>query len=96
MYATLLAPVLQRHEAEIDRRLDEARAKVGDSAAGYYQRSVAYVQRRFVQFVHSLPQQQDGAGGQPQGGGGGGGGYVPRSAHEAAAMAFVQQKPKAY
>ena len=38
VYGTVLAPLLQRHETEIDQRLDEARAKVGDSTYSYYQR----------------------------------------------------------
>lgn len=83
VYGTVLAPLLQRHETEIDQRLDEARAKVGDSTYSYYQRSIAYVQGRFVQFVHSLPQQGEQGQGQGQASS-----YVPRNAHEAAAMAY--------
>jgi hypothetical protein len=57
VYATFLAPLLQRHEAEVDRRLEEASARVGDAASSYYSRATSYAHDRFLHFVHSLPQQ---------------------------------------
>ncbi len=87
VYAALLAPLLQRHEVEIDRHLAEAHALVGDSASKYAAKATSYAQARFLQFVQSLPQQQ-----QPEGGGGTHSAYVPRNANEAAAMAFMTAK----
>ena len=57
VYATFLAPLLQRHEAEVDRRLAEASARVGDVAHSAYARATAYAHARFLQLVASLPQQ---------------------------------------
>jgi receptor expression-enhancing protein 1/2/3/4 len=84
-YEALLAPLLRRHEPEIDARLANASATVGQSVTRYGARASAYVQSRFVSFVHSLPQAPG------SGGGGGGGGFTPRTANEAAAMAFVKR-----
>ena len=57
VYSTFLAPLLQRHEAEVDRRLAEASALVGDVAHSAYARATAYAHARFLQLVASLPQQ---------------------------------------
>lgn len=38
MYGTIISPLLQRHETEIDRCLDEGKARVGDAAYTAYQR----------------------------------------------------------
>jgi receptor expression-enhancing protein 1/2/3/4 len=85
-YAALLAPLLQRHEPEIDRRLAEAQETVGSTASEYAAGVSGWVRQRFVSVVRSLP--QEGA----QGGSkAGGGGYVPRTASEAAAMAYMQR-----
>lgn len=96
VYAALLAPLLQKHEVEIDKRLDEVTQTVGTSATRYLSQASGYVQRRFLQFVHSLPTQPAAGGGAGTpghaAGGGGHGGYVPRNANEAAAMAFMTAK----
>ena len=84
-YAALLAPLLRRHEVGIDHRLADVSATVGTSLSTYGTRASGYVQSRFVNFIHSLPQPQ------PQQQGGGGAAYSPRSANEAAAMAFVKR-----
>ena len=86
MYAALLSPLLQRHEVEIDRHLGEATSVVGSSASRLSARATAFAQARFLQFVHSLPQQPQP---QPQATGGA---YSPRNANEAAAMAFMTAK----
>ena len=52
-----MAPLLQRHEAEVDRHLAEASARVGDVASSYYTRAAAHLQARFAQLLQSLPQQ---------------------------------------
>ena len=82
-YAALLAPLLRRHEVEIDNRLAGASATVGDSASRYAASASDYVKHRFVSIVQSLPQAPAQAGPST-------GGYVPRTANEAAAMAFVK------
>ena len=56
-YGTIVAPLLQRHEADVDRRLAEASSKVGDVAASYYSRAAATAQAHFAQMLQSLPQQ---------------------------------------
>ena len=92
VYAALLAPLLQKHEVDIDKRLDEVTQTVGTSVTQYVTQASGYVQRRFLQFVHSLPTQPAAGGGtgtSGHSGGGGGGGYSPRNASEAAAMAFM-------
>ena len=56
-YGTIVAPLLQRHEAEVDRHLAEASARVGDVASSYYSRAATHLQARFAQLLQSLPQQ---------------------------------------
>ena len=56
-YGTIVAPLLQRHEAEVDRHLAEASARVGDVASSYYTRAATHLQSRFAQLLQSLPQQ---------------------------------------
>ena len=86
VYSTLLAPLLQKHENDIDSKLDECRARVGDSLHGYYQRGSAAIQGRFVQFVHSLPQPAQQQQQTPA--------YVPRNATEAAAYAYAAPRKR--
>jgi len=88
IYTALLAPLLQKHEVDIDKRLDEISQTVGGSVSRHVAQASAAVQQRFLSFVHSLPTQpQQGAA--TGHGGAAHGGYVPRNASEAAAMAFM-------
>jgi len=83
VFAALLAPLLRSHETEIDARLASVSATVGGSVSRLGAQASSYVQSRFVNFVHSLPQPQP----QQQASSS----YSPRTANEAAAMAFVKR-----
>lgn len=51
MYSTFLQPFVARHEADIDRQLNELMTRAGDLAFLWWQRGSVYVQARFYEIL---------------------------------------------
>ena len=85
VYDAFVAPFLAKHEPDIDRRIDETRASVGDVVVRHSQNALAFAREKFAAALTALPQAV------PQGGDRGGG-FAARNATEAAAMAYTRAK----
>ena len=85
VYDAFVAPFLVKHEPDIDRRIDETRASVGDVVVRHSQNAMAFAREKFAAALTALPQAV------PQGGDRGGG-FAARNATEAAAMAYTRAK----
>lgn len=59
MYSTFLRPFVVRHEAEIDRQLNELTTRAGDLAFFWWQRGSVYIQARFYELLAYVASQSN-------------------------------------
>ena len=88
IYDTFVAPFLAKHEPDIDRRIDETRASVGDVVVRNSRGAVEFVRNKITNLLLSVPQANgDGRGSEAR--------YMgARNATEAAATAYTRVPPK--
>ena len=84
IYDTFVAPFLAKHEPDIDRRIDETRASVGDVVVRNSRGAVDFVRNKMTNLLLSVPQANgDGRGSEAR--------YMgARNATEAAATAYTK------
>lgn len=59
VYSTFLRPFVVKHEAEIDRQLNELTTRAGDVAFFWWQRGSVYIQARFYELLSYVASQSN-------------------------------------